>query len=345
MLNTALVDVTRGGLTESRHTGAIAISDSQGRLVFALGDVERPVFPRSANKALQAIPLIESGAADALGLTDAELALACSSHNSEAGHVETASAMLAKAGLDLHALECGAHWPKLMPDQKALFLAGAEPTAIHNNCSGKHSGFLCLARHLGVDPHGYVKREHRIQQMVRACLEEFTGAAHDEDHCGTDGCSIPTYAIPLAALAKAFAVFGTGQGLAPGRARAAARLRAACAAHPFQVAGTGRFCTDVMAHFGERVFVKTGAEGVFCASFPGQGLGIALKCDDGASRASEVMMAHVIAAFLPMSAGDEAFLARFLTVPLSNWNGISVGTITADPDYSLALSQAAKSAA
>ena len=342
MTKTCLVDVTRGPLVECRHSGAIAISDPNGRLVFSVGDIEQPVFPRSAIKGLQAIPLVESGAADAYGLSAAELALACSSHNSESRHVETALSVLAKSGFAESALECGSHWPKLMDDQKTLILAGREPGPVHNNCSGKHAGFLCLSRHLDADPVGYIKPGHPVQKTIRTCLEDFTGAAHDTDHCGTDGCSIPTYAIPLSALAKAFAVFGTGQGLAPDRADAASRIRAACAAHPFQVAGTGRFCTEIMTHFGERIFVKTGAEGVFCATFPEQGLGIALKCHDGATRASEVMMAHLIDAFLPLNKADRSFLDAYLNVPLKNWNGIHVGTVKASADYLSALREAAQ---
>lgn len=340
MPNVCLVDVTRGSLIESRHAGAIAVVDANGKLVWSIGDIERPVFPRSAIKGLQAIPLIETGAAEAYGLSDAELALACSSHKGEARHVATAASVLEKSGLGEDALECGSHWPRLIDDQKALILGGRDPGALHNNCSGKHSGFLCLSRHLGADPAGYIKPGHRVQQTVRACVEELTGAAHEEDRCGTDGCSIPTYAVPLSSLSRAFAVFGSGRGVSGDRAKAAAGLRAACAAHPFQVSGTGGFCTDIMSRFGERVFVKTGAEGVFCATFPEQGLGIALKCDDGATRASEVMMAHIIAAFLPLTADEQTFLDRFLTVPSTNWNGLHVGTVGASADYLAALRSA-----
>lgn len=338
----SLVDVTRGTMIECRHAGSIAVCDPNGNLVFAVGDVEQPVFPRSAIKALQAIPLLESGAAAAYGLSPAELALACSSHNGEVVHIETAASVLTKSGLDEAALECGAHWPKRLHDQKKLILDGQKPGALYNNCSGKHAGFLCLSRHLGADVSGYVKPDHRVQNEIRACLEDLTGVVHAEAVCGIDGCSIPTYAVPLSAMAKAFASFGTGQGLAADRASAAASLRSACAKHPFNVAGTERFCTEIMNHFRERVFLKTGAEGVFCATFPEQGLGIALKCTDGATRASEFMMAHIIAAFLPLKAEDKIFLGRFLEVPLKNWNGLVVGTVNASEEYSLALNKVAK---
>jgi L-asparaginase II len=147
-----------------------------------------------------------------------------------------------------------------------------------------------------------------------------------QDVCATDGCSVPTWAMPLVALARGFARFGTGVGLSPGRAKAAARLREACAAHPWHVAGTGRFCTEVMQYFGARVFVKTGAEGVYCAALPEQGLGIAVKCDDGAGRAAEVTMAATLARLLPQDT-DRAALERFVRPTLRNWNGIAVGSL------------------
>jgi L-asparaginase II len=160
---------------------------------------------------------------------------------------------------------------------------------------------------------------------VHAILESLTGAKLPAERRATDGCSVPTWAVPLAGLALAFAKFGTGRGLPATRAKAAARLRAACAAKPWQVAGTGRFCTGIMQHFGARVFVKTGAEGVYCGALPEQGLGIALKCDDGGGRAAEVVMAAAIAGFLPLHDADRAALEPFLRPTLRNWNGIAVG--------------------
>jgi L-asparaginase II len=325
MSNPVLVEVLRGALVESRHRGAVAVVDADGASVLALGDVARPVYPRSAVKPLQALPLVESGAADKYGFGDKELALACASHGGEPAHVEVAGLMLARAGLDAGALECGAHWPNHQPSSHALARSGAAPSALHNNCSGKHAGFLCVACAAGVDHHGYVKAEHFVQREVRGALEGLTGMGLSADVCGIDGCSIPTWAVPLTALAHAFAWFGTGQGLGAERAKAAARIRAACAAQPYYVAGTGRFGTEIMTLFGVRVLAKTGAEGVYCGALPEQGLGIALKCDDGATRAAEVVMAAIVARFLPMSGEERSTLDRFLRPTLKNWNGIEVG--------------------
>jgi L-asparaginase II len=326
MSNPVLVEVLRGALVESRHTGAVAVVDADGGRVLALGDVGQAVYPRSAVKALQALPLIETGAADRYGLGAEALALACASHSGELGHVATAMRMLALAGLDADALRCGAHWPIHQPSAQALARAGGSAGAIHNNCSGKHAGFLCLACAIESDRAHYTDAAHPVQRLVKAALEDLTGAALSQDVCAIDGCSVPTWAMPLASLARGFARFGTGMGLAPERAKAAARLREACAAHPWHVAGTGRFCTEVMQRFGARVFVKTGAEGVYCAALPEQGLGVAVKCDDGAGRAAEVMMAATLARLLPGSA-DRAALEPLVRPTLRNWNGIAVGSL------------------
>jgi len=325
MSNPVLVEVVRDALTESCHRGAVAVVDADGATVLALGEVERPVYPRSAVKPLQALPLVESGAADKYGFGDQELALACASHGGEPAHVEVASRMLARAGLDTGALECGAHWPMYQPATQALARSGAAPSGLHNNCSGKHAGFLCVACAAGVEHHGYVNAGHVVQREVRGALERLTGVGLSADACGIDGCSIPTWAVPLTALAHAFARFGTGEGLGAERAKAATRIRAACAAQPYFVAGTGRFCTEIMKLLGARVLAKTGAEGVYCSALPEQGLGIALKCDDGAGRAAEVAMATTIARFLPMSEEERGALDRFLRPTLKNWNGIEVG--------------------
>jgi L-asparaginase II len=327
MSNPILVEVLRGTAVESRHAGAFAVADADGRMVLAIGDVERPIFPRSAVKAFQALPLIESGAADRYGLTQEEIALAISSHGGEPRHVTTAAAMLAKCGQDPSALECGAHVPSYRKAAEALVRAGEKPSALHNNCSGKHAGFVCVSCHAGRDPFGYVTASHPTMREVMGAVAEMAGSPMDGALTGIDGCSIPTQAAPLASLARGFARFGTGAHLLPERARAAERLRAAAAAHPYMLAGTGRFCTSIMEHFRARVFVKTGAEGVFCAAFPELGYGVALKCDDGATRASEVMMASLIAKLLPLDERDLHALERHLRPALRNWNGIEVGRL------------------
>ena len=338
-MNPLLVEVIRGGVLESSHCGALAVLDADGAVLAQLGDIERPIFPRSAVKLLQALPLVASGAADQLGLNDAELAVACASHGGEEVHAQTVAKMLAKAGLDAEALECGAHWPYLESAARTLAAQGREPSALHNNCSGKHAGFLCLACALhGNGPNlrqyvrGYVGADHPVMREVTASLQATTGFDLAATARGTDGCSIPAYAIPLRHLAHAFARVGTGAGLNSGHAQAARRLRAAVAKAPYMVAGSGRFDTRVMQQLGERVFCKVGAEGVFCAAQPERGLGVAIKIDDGNNaRACEVVMAAVIEAYLPLD-DDSAQLMRSLSdARLRNWNGIEVSQLRAAP--------------
>ncbi|MFS8147540.1 asparaginase [Rhizobium sp. BR 249] len=327
MTNPVTVEVTRGLLVESRHRGAVAVVDGDGKLVFSVGDIDAVVFPRSSCKAMQALPLVESGAADAYGFGDKELALACASHNGEDEHVELAASMLSRAGRDAGALECGAHWSM---SQKVLIHQARTldaPTALHNNCSGKHAGFICACCHQDIDPKGYVGYDHPLQAEIRAAMESLTGAVLGAESCGTDGCSIPTYAVPLRGLAHGFAKMATGNGLEPLRAKASRRLIEACMAEPFYVAGSGRACTTLMQIAPGRIFVKTGAEGVFCAAIPEKGVAIALKCEDGTTRAAEAMVAATLARFFETEDKVHAALMAFAATSMRNWNGIHVGDV------------------
>lgn len=331
--NPTLVEALRGGAVESTHRGAWAVVDADGDVVASAGDIDRPIFPRSAVKLLQALPLVESGAAERYGLNDEQLAIACASHNGEPRHVAVAASMLAAAGVDNAALECGAHWPYRDVVQREMAAAGQTPTALHNNCSGKHAGFVCLGCLLAGDADkraflsDYVKPEHPVMREVGDAIEAATGWRLADAPRGTDGCSIPTYAIPLRHLALAFARAGSGIGLREGRARAAKRLMAAVTAEPFMVGGSGRFDTRIIERLGERVFCKVGAEGVFCAAFPKAGLGVAVKMDDGASRACEVVMAALIERFVRLDEAERGFVHAFADQPLVNWNGLDVGRL------------------
>ncbi|MBA2722459.1 MAG: asparaginase [Methylibium sp.] len=344
--NPVLVEVMRGGAVESIHRGALAVLDADGTIACSLGDTTRPIFPRSAVKSLQALVLVESGAADRLRLGDEALALACASHNGEPDHTRVAADMLASVGQGADVLESGVHWPALDSAQRDLAARGERPNALHNNCSGKHAGFVCLAcvmaSEAGHEPRswlgGYVSPEHSLMREVTAALAGITGADLDRAPRGTDGCSIPTYGIALRALALGFARLGTGIGLAPERAWAAQRLRTAVAAHPFMVAGTGRFDTLVMQRLGARAFVKVGAEGVYCAALPERGLGVALKIDDGSTaRAAEVVMAATIEVLVALSDDERTFMRAFSETAMLNWNGLEVGGLRASAALRSAL--------
>jgi L-asparaginase II len=324
MANPVLVEVTRGNKVESVHRGSIVIMDGDGGLLVGIGDVDKPVFPRSACKAIQALPLVESGAADAYGFGDREIALACASHSGEKVHADTAATMLEAAGLDESALECGWHWPSWQEASHDLVRENRQPTQLHNNCSGKHSAFLCTCRHLGIDHRGYVGAGHTSQELVREAMESVTGAAHDAEQLGIDGCSIPTYAIPLTALARGFARMATGTGLPPARAAAARRILAANMAQPFLVAGSERMDTRLMKAAQGRIMSKTGAEGVYCSAVPEFGVGIAIKCDDGATRGAETMLLAALA-WLFRADDDMVLSLRELSRPIANRKGVAVG--------------------
>jgi L-asparaginase II len=326
MTNPVLVEVTRGDKVESRHRGAVAVVDARGKKVLTIGDIDAPVYPRSAVKAIQALPMVESGAADAFGFRAREIALSQASHGGEPTHVAGVRAMLSAIGLDETALECGAHAPTHGPSAAELIRSGQPPNQLHNNCSGKHANFLALARHLGINHRGYVGADHPVQVEVTAALAGMTEERHAAENGATDGCSIPTYAVPLTSLALGFARLATGVGLERQRAEAARKIYEAAVAEPFYVAGTGRICTLVMTELAGAALIKTGAEGVFCAALGGLGLGVALKADDGSTRASEALMAAVLARLLPEHI---EFLRRWTNAPVMSRKGAKVGEVRA----------------
>lgn len=326
--NPILVEVTRGGMIECRHRGAVAVVDADGKVVRAWGDIERPVYGRSAIKPLQALPLIESGAAERYGLGDAEIALACASHSGESGHVKRVRAWLTQIGCGVDDLECGAHMPYHEPAAAALLVAGKNPDAAYNNCSGKHAGFLTTARHLREPTAGYIRFEHPVQQRILGLLEQICGLPLAQAPQGVDGCGIPVIGIPLGNMAMAMArLADPDKHLPPTRAAAARRVLAAMAAHPFLVAGSGRFCTDVMRVTGRKAVIKTGAEGVYCAALPTLGLGIALKIDDGAGRAAEVTMGHLLRELKLLTDDESIALNETLAPSVLNRAGRRTGQV------------------
>lgn len=324
MANPILVTLTRGALVESFHRGAVAFIFADGEPHLILGDVDRTVYPRSAIKVLQALPLVESGAADAAGLTDKELALACASHSGEPFHIQAVQSILKKSGLVAEALSCGAHWPTNEEAARQLAVRGEKPGPLHNNCSGKHAGMLTLAKHIGANVAGYEKPDHPVQQLISKTIQEVTGHTISDEVCAIDGCSVPTWAVPLRALAHAFARLATGAGMTEIRQSAAERLFHACTNEPLYVEGTGRFGAGVMQRLGGAAFMKGGAEGVYCAAFPELGVGMALKIDDGAKRGAEAAAAFMVAAFLK----DKVKAANDLyDMTLTNWGGQEIGEI------------------
>ena len=332
MTNPALIEVTRGHLIESLHRGCLAVADADGNTVIALGDVATPIYPRSAVKALQALPLIETGAAGALSFNNSHLALAAASHTGTERHVAVAREMLKRAGLDEGVLACGVHPPLDEAAARALWATGARPGALHHNCSGKHAGMLATARHMKEDIDGYWEPEHPVQQRIRLVLEDVAGSALPARVCGVDGCSVPNYAMPAKNLAIAFARLFTGEGLLPQRHAAAHAMLHAAWSEPELAAGIGRLDTKVLSAFKGDAYVKTGAEGVYAGVFPHLKLGFALKIDDGASRAADAVTRLLVEAYVPAARG------KLPLKTLKNAQSKDVGVIRASEILAIALS-------
>jgi L-asparaginase II len=305
-----LVEVTRGEMVESRHHVDVAVVDAAGGFILTAGAVHRPVYGRSAIKGLQALPLLETGAADRFNLGDVEIALACASHNGEAPQVEAVRQWLERVGLSFADLECGSHMPYHEASAVALVKADRQPTSGHNEPT-----------------RGYIDYEHPVQKRVTGALEAMCGTSLERAPKGIDGCGIPVIGISLAATALGMARLADPAKLPAERKAAAERIRAAVAAQPFMVAGTGRFCTDIMRRLGARAFLKTGAEGVFCAALPEAGLGIALKAEDGAGRAAEAAIGYLLEHLKIIGEDDRRALWPMLYPPIVNRSGRIVGAI------------------
>ena len=323
-MNPILVELTRGGRIESIHRGAIAVCDAAGKSIAAWGDTANPVYPRSAFKSLQALPLVETGAADEYKLEPEELALACASHSAEPMHTGRVKSWLSRIDCAESDLACGPHLPFHEPTAHAMLRASEQPCRLHNNCSGKHAGFLTVARHLKIATEGYERPDHPVQVLVREAIADLCVVDPKALTVGIDGCAAPNYAIPLANLARGMARLADPAKLAPARAAAAKRLLAAWKAHPLLVSGTGRACADLIQASKGATVVKTGAEAVFMAALPDHGLGIALKIDDGGTRAAETVMAKLL---VLLKVADETALqiAKHVSPKIRNWRGDEVG--------------------
>ncbi|MCD1257920.1 asparaginase [Paenibacillus athensensis] len=322
-----VVRVCRGPLTESVHRGHMAVIGADGRLVAEAGDARLVTFARSAAKPLQALPVIEAGAADAYGFTAAELALLSSSHSGEAEHVEAAAALLGKLGLSAAQLQCGVHEPFDAAAAHRLRELGELPTSLHNNCSGKHAGMLALALQLGAPTAGYMDAAHPVQLLMRSAVAAMCGLSEAALHIGVDGCGVPVFGMALDRLAYAYARLGTPEDLPAERAAACARVVAALRTHPRLLAGSGRFDTRLIEATNGRLIGKMGAEGVFAVCMPGQGLGMALKIADGQQRALYPAVSEALRQLGWLQPGELLKLAEFHEPVQRNWQGTKVGRI------------------
>ncbi|RBP79566.1 asparaginase [Marinomonas rhizomae] len=324
------VQVTRGGIVESEHNIKAVIVSSTGKIVESWGDVDALVYPRSAIKAMQALAFIEMGGAERFGFSSDEISICCASHNGEPEHVATVQSMLDKLASSETDFECGCHWPMCAEAGYVLAGEGKEPNQLHNNCSGKHAGMLGLANLLGVSSEGYIGIDHPVQQKIADTMADMCEYDYNTAPWSPDGCSAPTWAMPLTNLALAFAKFASPDSLSKERQKACKTLYDAVVENPFMVAGTARYCTDMMSILQKRVFLKVGAEGVYIAAIPELKLAIALKCADGAVRAAESVMTALLDHVGITTFVADNIMQKYRSVTLKNWEKRKTGAIVCE---------------
>jgi L-asparaginase II len=320
------VEVLRGAVVESRHRLHVAVVDSAGVLRAASGDPELITFFRSAAKPLQALPLVDDGAVDRFGIPARELALCCGSHDGTRAHLEVASSLLQRVCASAESLACGAHPPYSVGAARELAETGLEPMRLHNNCSGKHAGMIALARARGWEPEGYQLPEHPVQARILGELVRWTGVPAEGMGRGTDGCGVPTYSLPLRHMALAYARLA---GAARRGERGPAAVISAMAEHPDMVGGDGRLCTELARVARGRLFPKIGGEAVYCVGVPGAELGIALKVEDGNTRALGPAVICLLRELDLISEDDFGRLHTFAFPQLTNTRGEPVGELRA----------------
>ncbi|MEW9697838.1 asparaginase [Paenibacillus sp. SI8] len=328
-----IVRVYRGNITESIHRVHLAVVNTEGTLLHKAGDPHLLTFARSTAKLIQALPVIESGAAGHFGLGEAEIALICASHNGEAEHVDAAQGILGKLGFTPEHLQCGAHDPYHPPTAQAMRERGEAPTTLHNNCSGKHSGMLALTAHLGAAPETYMHIEHPVQQLMLEAVCGMSGVPKEKMQLGIDGCGVPVFGMPLDRLALAFARLGSPNGLPAPRANACQKIVSAVRKYPQYLAGSDRFDTRLIEVTGGRMIGKMGAEGIFALSIPEQAIGFVLKVEDGNQRAMYPAVVEALKQLGHLQESEVSELAVYHTPTLHNWQGTEVGSIR--PDFLL----------
>ncbi|MFY9556649.1 MAG: asparaginase [Blastocatellia bacterium] len=329
-----LVEVSRGAIVESRHRGAIVVAEPNGRVITRLGDDAVPTSTRSTIKPIQAIPFITSGAADHFSIDERELAVVCASHEGESIHTEAVAGMLARAGLDETALRCGAHAPYSVETARKLEASGEAYTQLHNNCSGKHTAMLMTAVLLGLPLDDYVSSDHPVQREIVRVFARMAELGEDIQ-TAIDGCSAPTFAVPLRSLAVAFARLVDTPVEDSELARAAHRIVKAMIDHPEMVGGTkGRFDTELLRAAHGKLICKIGAEAAYsigvlpCEQFP-RGAGVAIKMEDGSYRGLGPTVVEVLSQLGVLNQDEVAELGSYHHPMLQNYRGLNVGEVRA----------------
>jgi L-asparaginase II len=328
-----LVKVLRGGLVESLHRGHIAVVNSKGELMYANGNPQEVVYARSSMKPLQAIPIVETGAADHFHFDHADLSLTCASHNGEDQHTNRVLSILERAELTFADLQCGTHNPRWQETYEALIKAGGEVTAIYNNCSGKHSGMLATAKHMNETTADYYKIDHPVQQRIIEAISDLTEVPKEEIEIGIDGCGVPVHGIPLQNLALGFAKMADPSSLPVKRQEAIHKITTAMMEAPEMVGGTDRFCSDFMHILDGRMFGKAGAEGVYCIGDKETGIGIAIKIEDGNGRATSPVAVEVLSQLSLLGEMQKGQLSSYHYPQLKNCRKETIGELK--PSFTL----------
>lgn len=339
MENPILVEVNRGGLLESFHRGAVCIVNSKGEIVFELGNSMQMCYPRSAMKFVQVLPLVELGGIEKFEFTEPELAVMCGSHNAESFHLETVRSILHKIGLSEQHLGCGAQYPSSKRDANALVQTGTKPTAIHNNCSGKHAGMLAICQLLGYDTQNYLDPHHPIQQLILNYVAEMYEWPASKMVCALDGCTAPIYSIPVYHQALCFKNLVDPIQFSEKRQKACKTVLDAISKYPEMVAGTHRYCTDMMKETAPKIIGKTGAEGIFCMSFLDQKYGVCIKIDDGKMLPQYNVAQAILEASGLLSIEQETKLHHYCTSELKNFNQLITGEIRSKTELFAPLKQ------
>jgi len=325
--NPVLIEIIRGDLIESRHRGSVALVDAHGKVAFSAGDIMGEVFPRSAIKPIQALMLLETGAAKRFGLGLAQIALACASHSGSEIHTDIVGAWLEKIGCTEDDLVCGPSLPWSDYEKEALFAQRGGPSRLQDNFSGKHAALLTVAKHLGYPTLGYNRLDHPVQQRLLGLVEQMTGLDLFDAPKGIDGCGIPVFGIPLANIALAMARLVDPHDQPKERQAACKRIVRAMFDEPYLIGGKDRFDTRILDACRGTALIKTGAEGVYTGCFPELGLGVALKIDDGSRRAAEAAMMQIMRRFEVLSERAKGRLLNILEPPLFSRSGEVVGVI------------------
>lgn len=326
-MNPILVEVYRGGVLESFHRGVVCVVNERNEVIFSTGDVSQVCYPRSAMKLLQVLPLLEHGGMERFGFTMKEIAVMCGSHNAEPEHLEAVNSILQKIGLDKEALHCGPQYPSSKKDANELIRLNEKPHHIHNNCSGKHAGMLAMCVLMGWPVADYINPEHPLQRMILETCSLLYEYPQEKMVVALDGCSAPVYSVPVMNQAIAYKNLCENGTYTPALQQACKRVFEAVSAYPFMVAGSKRYCTDLMNITAPAIIGKTGAEGIFCMSFTAQKNGVCIKIDDGKMQ-PQYNVAQAIAEASGLFTQEQLSpLHHYLQADITNFNKLVTGEI------------------